>query len=597
MLHQFNRLMALLWPAVDDDDHLETSRRRYLVVMSLGLIFGGTVSNLLAVDNGVTRPAVLTWFILLAPYMFIIPPILVGRTGYDVRRVAQIFLTLLFFCGWIAAYSGGGFMSLGPFWLASVPPMAVLTIGMRHGVGYLAAVLVSYVWFRYFPGSLMLVPADILPAYQLHTNFIGLSLLVLGLTIATMIYHHGMANAAESLIQARKAADAGSRAKSEFLANMSHEIRTPLNGVLGMAQALEMRDLGQEERAMVETVHDSGNTLLAILNDVLDLSKIESGKTLLSPADEDFHVILRRTRELFTPLAHEKGLKLQLRVAPDVPSWVHIDAIRIRQCVSNLISNAVKFTEKGGVSVKVSAQPITTRQRRGHLVCVSVTDSGIGIEPDKIGNLFQAFAQADASISRRYGGTGLGLAVARNLARQMGGDITVKSQPGVGSRFTFTFIAREARSARTGREERLPTGVALRLDGIKVLVVDDQMVNRKVARIFLEEAGAEVSEAENGREALAMLETRVPDIMLLDVHMPVMDGLETIRQLRGRGLAGKALPVIALTADAMSGSTEKLLAHGMDAHLPKPVERQEMVRAIRQVLATRRASRNTMRTA
>ena len=587
-------ILNFLWPPVENGDYLEAARKRSLIVMSVGVLIAGSFSNFLAFEDVLKRPAGVAAFILIGPYLFMIPPALIRRGTTRLSHVAFIFVALYYSCSGISAFTGGGFFSLGVYYLAAVPPVAIMTLGWRSGLGWFAVVIATYVYLYFGRATL--------PAYDYSVNvgviqywtFVGLALVVTGISIATAVYHNGIAAATRSLVESREQADSGSRAKSEFLANMSHEIRTPLNGVIGMAQALESRNLGPEERAMVETIRDSGNTLLAILNDVLDLSKIESGRTLLSPADDDLHVILQRLQELFQPLARGKGLKLLLKIDDSVPDWVHVDSIRIRQCISNLVSNAVKFTENGGVSVKVSAQALPARHGRpaAYRIGVSVTDTGIGIPPEKLETLFQAFAQADASISRRYGGTGLGLTVARNLAQQMGGDITVKSTPRVGSRFVFTFLADAAESPRQQRENTRQSS-GKRIDGVHVFVVDDQPVNRQVARIFLEEAGAMVSEAENGRDALAMLEEMPCDIMLLDIHMPVMDGMETIKRLRAGSIAGKGLPVIALTADAMTGAAAKLIAAGMDDYLAKPVDRGELIKVIRRVLSTKRAVRVT----
>ncbi|MBD0425380.1 response regulator [Aquisalinus flavus] len=592
----FRHLKNFMWPPVEGDDHLSAARKRLLIIMSVSVLLAGNISNVLAIEDVLKRNTAISTFILIAPFLFVIPPLILRRKGASTTATAHLFLTLFTFASALSAYTGGGFFSLGTFYLAAVPPIAVLAIGLRAGLSYLAGVCLLYGCFYFLRDSLAPYDNNIQPEVFLYWNFVGLSILVLGITLSTLVYHYGMAAATSSLSQSRQEAHSGSRAKTEFLANMSHEIRTPLNGVLGMAQALQSRPLGSEERSMVDTIQDSGNTLLAILNDVLDLSKIEAGRTLLSPSDENLHTIFQRTHELFMPLAREKGLKLVLKLHPDVPEWVHVDAIRIRQCISNLVSNAVKFTEKGGVSVKVLAKPMKGRGQ-GHFITVSVTDTGIGIEEEKLAGLFQAFAQADASISRRYGGTGLGLTVARNLSQQMGGDITVESTPRVGSRFVFTFFAEPAEQKHAAEPDPTVAATRDRIDGVRVLVVDDQAVNRKVARIFLEEAGAIVTEAENGREALEVLETDHVDIMLLDVHMPVMDGIETIKRLRSDTLSGKAMPVIALTADAMSGAANRLFAVGMDGYLSKPVDRVEMVRSIRRVLSTRRASAKTRKSA
>ena len=237
---------------------------------------------------------------------------------------------------------------------------------------------------------------------------------------------------------ARDAAEAATRSKSEFLANMSHEIRTPLNGVLGMAQALSSRELDPEARAMVATIRDSGATLMAILNDVLDLSKIEAGRLEITPVDSSPMQTIRQVHALFLPAANEKHLRFD--ISSDVPEDLRLsyDPVRMRQCVSNLVSNAVKFTREGGIDVSLS---LTSAEGGRTRVAITVADTGIGMDEDASARLFQAFSQADGSTTREYGGTGLGLAISRRLARMMGGDIAVFSRPGHGSVFTFTFLA------------------------------------------------------------------------------------------------------------------------------------------------------------
>jgi PAS domain S-box-containing protein len=392
---------------------------------------------------------------------------------------------------------------------------------------------------------------------------------------------------------AKEAAEFSSQSKSEFLANMSHEIRTPLNGVLGMAQSLSNDTLPPSQNEKVATILDSGKMLMAVLNDVLDLSKIEAGKLEISPIDGDVVKTIGRLRRLFLPQAEDKGLTIDLRCQPDFPHWLHYDAIRVRQCVANLLSNAIKFTEQGVVTIDMSA----SETERGYLISIAVSDTGMGMEPETVAKLFSAFTQADGSTSRRFGGTGLGLTIARQLARLMGGDVAAASTPGEGSIFTFRFLAAPASSRpdddETAVECPIPSGMGVPDDRVlrhaRVLLTDDNAVNRQVIKLFLQPLGVGVEEAENGREALEKLAAERFDLVLLDIHMPVMDGRQTIQEIRRCGAAWSALPVIALTADAMSGDREKYLALGMDDYLSKPVDQRELLTKILSILMRRDA--------
>ncbi len=382
---------------------------------------------------------------------------------------------------------------------------------------------------------------------------------------------------------ARDAAEAATRTKSEFLANMSHEIRTPLNGVLGMAQALNARDLDPEARAMVSTIRESGATLMAILNDVLDLSKIEAGKLEISPIDASPMQTLRQVHALFMPAANEKHVRFD--IVSDVPAGLRLsyDPVRVRQCVSNLVSNAVKFTREGGIDVSLSMAPAEAGRTR---VFITVADTGIGMDEDASVRLFQAFSQADGSTTREFGGTGLGLAISRRLARMMGGDIEVHSKPGEGSVFTLSFLAGPAlgQAGEQPAENSPASSGVTHLRGARVLLTDDNAVNRQVVRMFIQPQGAIITEACNGLEALQALAREAFDLVLLDVHMPVMDGVEAIRRIRSSQGDWRAIPVIALTADAMTGDRERLIGLGMTGYVSKPIDQSELLSTISRTL-------------
>lgn len=374
--------------------------------------------------------------------------------------------------------------------------------------------------------------------------------------------------AARSELEAQTAAaQAANQAKSAFLAMMSHELRTPMNGVLGMAHALEGTNLDARQGRYVQTLLRSGGGLMTTLNDILDLAKIEAGKFDIVARPFDLRQAISRTGDLWSQAAQEKGLAFVCDLDPAVPHWTAGDDARLRQILQNLLSNAVKFTAKGEVRLTVSCAG-------EGLIDFIVSDTGLGIDEAALPALFQGFSQADSSIARRFAGTGLGLAISRELARLMGGDITVESRLGEGSRFTLR-LPLAAVAAEESRSETATPGAA---DEIRVLVVDDNATNQEVARALLEAVGVTVATASSGTEALETLDACAFDVVLMDIHMPGMSGIETLAAIRATGR--ESLPVVALTADAMAGERERLLALGFDGYLSKPIEPAALVRAL-----------------
>lgn len=385
----------------------------------------------------------------------------------------------------------------------------------------------------------------------------------------------------EQLNEALRAAHVANKAKSDFLANMSHEVRTPLNGVIGMTQVLEAGELDDRQRDIVTTISKSGRTLMAIVDDILDLSKIEAGRLDIVPHDDDLTAAIKGTVALFAPKAHEKGLELNLNIDPSTPDWTAFDGVRVRQCVANLVSNAIKFTSAGRIGVNVSVSGPDDQR----IATIVVSDTGVGMSEEEMARLFTSFSQANERTTRMFGGTGLGLAISRRLARMMGGDLTVASQPGEGSVFTLTFQLGVPESAEKSQQaDRNQPISSMALVGSRVLVVDDNKINRKVLFLLLQPMGAQIVEAENGKAALEQLSSREFDLVLMDVHMPVMDGRETVRRIRESTEAWRDIPVVALTADAMVGEREKLLACGMDGYATKPIDLRTLALEIERVL-------------
>jgi len=375
------------------------------------------------------------------------------------------------------------------------------------------------------------------------------------------------------LHDARERAEAASRAKSEFLANMSHEIRTPFTGILGVLDLLRHTALAEKQRHYVRLAHDSASQLLAIVNDILDISRIEAGKLVIRPECFTPRDLFDDIAEVHAAAAARKNLHFESSCAGKIPPLVRGDPVRLRQIVDNLLSNAVKFTASGSVALSVGWQD---QDERGGQLRVEVRDSGIGIAPEFQNRIFEKFTQADSSTTRLFGGSGLGLTICRQLVSLMGGELGLESRSGAGSLFWFELPLATA-TASGGEPGAAPREAVTRLAGVRVVLADDVDISQEVLGEHLRAAGCSVRSARNGDEAVTLVREWSPDLVLMDCQMPGTDGYEATRRIRLLDASARLTPIIALTAHAMSGDRDKCLAAGMDDYLSKPVDRDTLL--------------------
>lgn len=470
----------------------------------------------------------------------------------------------------------GGFGLPAHFAIGLVPAAAVMMCGLSAGWPWVAAVVVEILavaalhWFGVrFPA---VPPADVAMPLQVAGAFVTSGATFLLAAVFAVDRKDRATRLAAALAEAKSI----DRAKSMFLANVSHELRTPMNGVLGMLDAILASELQDEQRVDAEVARRSADNLLRLLNGLLDMTKLEISELELQREAVDPVALVRQVVLLNTPLAEEKGVALRLD-APSSGPGALLDPLRTSQIVVNLVSNALKFTDEGEVRVGVASTVVDGRVT----VEIRVTDSGPGISTGDLERIFQPFAQADESPTRKRGGAGLGLTIARALCRVMDGDLQATSEPGRGS--TFVATLRGAQKALDREPE--PPADTVRLDGRRVLVAEDDAVNRIVIGRMLERRGATVRMATDGDEAVRIVGEEPFDLVLMDWHMPGLDGLEATRHIRAVPPAGPHLPIVALTASTMPGDRELCIAAGMDEFMSKPVQAAELDRVLLLVLS------------
>ncbi|MEO1241815.1 MAG: ATP-binding protein [Pseudomonadota bacterium] len=589
-------LSHFFWPPVIDGDYLDAARKRCLVILCItgGLI--GIASGLYDFENYYAQYPIHTLITIFSPMALFIGPVLIARAA-NVRTVAWLFLSYVYLGLTLVALTSGGMVSYVAFFLLPWVMLVTLFLGWKEGIGGALLVLCTYLMLYTMHGDIPPSPFDITTGSMSRWLMVGLSFALIMLTAGAATFQREMERAAVKLSEARIEAEAANRAKSDFLAKMSHEIRTPMNGVLGMAEMLESTNLDDQQTLYARTISASGTSLLSIINDILDLSKIEAGHPSFENEPFELKDFIDQIGMLFQTSAQQKQLDFLVSYNENLPVEVVGDAGRIRQILINLIGNALKFTHEGHIEIKVGG---VANGSTADLE-FTVEDTGIGVPADKVEHIFNKFEQVETSTTRRFEGAGLGLAISRQLAHAMGGELTMRSVQDEGCSFTFkvSLPIAQSMSHPTDTAASAPTAAvadaAPSLDGasqktaggapdrIRVLIAEDNEVNRLVLKAMIDPQQYEVVFAVNGLEAVNAYKAASFDLVLMDISMPVMDGHAATREIRKFEIETDATrkPIICVTAHAFEDQREKSLANDMDDYLSKPVSKTQIDAALK----------------
>jgi len=571
-------LWELVWPPVRDGNMLEAARERMLNVMAITVAgLGGFAGALNLAANIHTYPLQGLAGVIIPASALTIP--LIARNPRLVKPAGAALCVALYLLVTGMIGTIGGMYHPAAIYFVGLPVPAAFLIGYRSGLAVAVLCCATMLGLYFFGGGINNPFAGHITPYFVGWNTIVLVVLTLGIGVVASVFQHQLEGAGHALDRARRRAHAASRAKSDFLAGISHEIRTPMNAILGMAQALENADIPPAQKAQAETLGRSGQLLLRLVNDVLDLSKIEAGKMEIEATRFSLADAAGTVGALYGPAARDKGLSMDIGLSEAAHAPMIGDPVRISQILNNLVSNAIKFTAQGGVSVDIDCHEDPAAQDLE--VVIRVSDTGIGIQPDQAARLFQPFTQADAATARTYGGTGLGLTIVRRLCDLMNGDITLHSVPGRGATFTARLHVQAAGTAAA----MLPCGCTspacdteARARGLRILAADDNRTNRLVLQALLGAAAGELTIVEDGQQALDALAVNTFDLVLLDSQMPVLGGVETARRIRARERADgqPPIPVYAVTANVLPRHVAEYTEAGMTGVIAKPVSREAL---------------------